>query len=76
MAERRLNGAAVRAIRSALGISQADLAARIRKSPGYLSRLEQGVQSSDAPKIQRDVADALGVSLEAVTYPVVVGLAS
>lgn len=76
MTERRLNGAAVRAIRSALGVSQADLAARIHKSAGYLCRLEQGTQFSAAPKTQRDVADALGVSLEAITYPVTKGAAA
>lgn len=71
MTDRRINGASVRALRTALGISQADLAARCGWADGsHLNRIESGAVRDVTPKVQRLIADGLGVSLEAVTYPV------
>lgn len=72
MTERRINGAALRAIRSALGVSQVDLAARCGWVDGsHVNRIESGAVKEVTPKVQRLLADGLGVSLEAITYPVV-----
>ena len=65
---RQLNGTAVRTIREALGIRSGDLAYRAGVTPGTLSHIERdGRQVSVA--IQRGLADALGVPLEAITFP-------
>lgn len=67
MTTRRLNGATVRALLSALGISQANLATRINKDTSYVSRILSGEKRcSDATT--RAIADVLGVSLDAITY--------
>lgn len=69
MTSRALNGATVRVLREALGISQKDLAARAEISQGALSNIEQGMHGSK-PTTNRRIADAMGVALEAITYPV------
>lgn len=67
MTTRRLNGATVRALLSALGISQANLATRIYKDTSYVSRIISGAKNpSDATT--RAIADVLGVPLDAITY--------
>jgi len=70
--ERTTNGAAVRAIREAVGISGRDFAARVGISSGYLSQVEAGAKRA-SPVLARRIADTLGVPLDAVThlYPVV-----
>lgn len=65
---RRLNGLAVRVIRNALGISLSDLATRIGKDTGYLSRIEAKGKGCSG-QTRRDIAEALGVPLDAITYP-------
>lgn len=68
MATRTLNGATVRVIREALGISQADLAARADISQGALSHIEAG-KFGTTPQTNRKIADGLGVPLDAITFP-------
>lgn len=68
MNTRALNGATVRVLREALGISQRDLAARAGITQGALSNIEHG-KSGATPVLCRKLADGMGVSLEAITYP-------
>lgn len=69
MSTRALNGATVRELREALGVSQTDLAARCEITQGHLSHVERGIYHA-SPELARRVADSLGVPLESVTYPV------
>lgn len=68
MQTRNLNGATVRVVRELTGISQHDLAARCAISQGTLSNIERGIHGT-SPETNRKLADALGVPLEAITYP-------
>ena len=65
--ERRLNGAAVRALREALGISLRTLAKDIGRNAGYLSRVESG-KDRPSPDTMVRIAKRLGVALDAITY--------
>lgn len=56
----------MRAIREALGIPQQDLALRVGVHPAYLSNLESGAKQPSV-KVMRDIAVALGVSIDAVS---------
>jgi transcriptional regulator with XRE-family HTH domain len=67
--QRRTNGASIRAIRDPLGIPQHELAARAGISRSHMNKIEQGVEQP-SPATVRKIADALGVPLEAITYPV------
>lgn len=67
--QRRTNGASIRAIRDPLGIPQQELAARAGISPSHMNKIEQGVEQPSSATV-RKIADALGVPLEAITYPV------
>lgn len=67
--QRRTNGAAVRVIRGALGISIGDLAARASISPEYMSMIETGARQPSAV-VARGIADGMGVPLDAITFPV------
>ena len=69
MTTRNLNGATVRVVREALGISQRDLAERAGISQGALSNIESGKHGS-TPETNRKLADGMGVPLESITYPV------
>ena len=69
MTTRRINGATVRALRDALGIAQGDLAMRIGVHPAYLSNIERGVKQP-SPATVRRLADAMGVTVDAITYAV------
>ena len=69
--DRKVNGSAVREFRKAIGIKQVDLALRANVTGATLSRIESGSRQPSPPVI-RKLADGLGVSLEAITYPVVV----
>lgn len=60
-------GPAVRAIRDSLGIAHGEFAARCGISPGYLTKIEQGVQQPSAP-VATTIAQQLGVRLDAITY--------
>lgn len=68
MTTRKLNGATVRVVREALGISQHDLAARCDISQGALSNIERGIHGS-TPETNRKLAEGMGVPLESITYP-------
>jgi transcriptional regulator with XRE-family HTH domain len=69
MTTRAVNGATVKVIREALGISQRDLAARCDISQGALSNIERGIHGT-SPETNRKIADSMGVPLESITYPV------
>lgn len=71
LTKRKVNGAAVRAFRQTVGIKQTDLALRANVTSGTLSRIESGARQP-SPPVARKLADGLGVSLEAITYPVTV----
>lgn len=66
---RKTNGATIRVVREALGISLTSLAARAQVSKGYLSDVETGTCQPSAGVVQRLAAE-LGVPLDAITYPV------
>lgn len=66
---RLIHGPAVRAIREAVGIKHGDLAIRCLISPGYLSNIEKGAKQP-SPKVASAIAEALGVSADAITYTV------
>lgn len=68
MTTRALNGATVRELREALGVSQRDLAARCEITQGHLSHVEAGKYKA-SPELARRLADKLGVPLESITYP-------
>lgn len=67
--ERRTNGATVRVVREALGISLTDLAARAGITKPYMSQIETGARQP-APGVARAIADGMGVPLDSITYPV------
>ncbi len=69
MALRETNGAGVKALREALGIPQGVLARDVVVSQGYLSNIEAGRKQPD-PAVTKRIATRLGVSLDAITYPV------
>lgn len=69
--KRKVNGAAVREFRKAIGIKQVDLALRANVTSGTLSRIESGSRQP-SPSVTRKLANGLGVTLEAITYPAVV----
>jgi transcriptional regulator with XRE-family HTH domain len=71
MTTRVLNGATVKQLREALGISQRALAARCDITHGALSNIELG-KSGTTPQLNRRLADQLGVPLDSITYPVTV----
>lgn len=68
MADRKVNGAAVRALREALGVPHGILARDVEISAGYLSNIEAG-RKQPTPAVARRIADRLGVALDAITYP-------
>lgn len=69
MSARKVNGAAVRVIRELLGVSLTDLAARIGVAKASMSNIERGVYGT-SPETNRKLAEAMGVPLESITYPV------
>lgn len=71
MSNRRVNGATVRALREALGIKHGDLALRCGFTPSFLSHVESGAKQP-SPTKAREIANQLGVPLDAITYPVLV----
>jgi transcriptional regulator with XRE-family HTH domain len=66
---RKTNGAAIRALRDALGIKQVSLAARAGISAPSLCNIEIGGEQPSAATVRR-LAEELGVVLDAITYPV------
>ncbi|WIB25401.1 helix-turn-helix transcriptional regulator [Curtobacterium sp. MCSS17_015] len=70
MQTRRLNGTALQVIRELAGLRHGQLAKRAEVDPGYLTKLENGARQP-SPAVMRRLADSLGVSLEAISYPVI-----
>lgn len=66
--QRRTNGAAVRAIREALGMSQQVLANRCSITKPFVSMVENSV-NQPSPQVARRLAQELAVPLDAITYP-------
>ena len=66
---RRANGAAIFAIRQALGIRQGAMAAQAGISGPYLSQIENGVREPGM-EVLRALATGLGVTVDAISYPV------
>ena len=60
------NGAAIRAIREARGISLRSLATEVGFNPGHLSRVERGLHGGSELFVH-EVARALGVTASALT---------
>lgn len=71
MQTRKVNGASVKALREALGISNRTLASRAEINPGYLTKIEQGSRQP-TPPVMVKLANGLGVPLEAISYSVMV----
>lgn len=71
--QRKVNGAAIRAIREPLGIPQQELARRAGISPSHMNKIEHG---HEAPKFETAVriAQALGVPIDAIA-PVIAEVA-
>jgi transcriptional regulator with XRE-family HTH domain len=69
MASRRTNGVAIRELRAALGISQADLAAAAGVDRTAIWRIERG-GSQPRPATLRKIADRLGVPIDAISHVV------
>lgn len=63
--QRQVNGPAIRELRKALGIPQAELAKRSGISPSHMNKIEHGVES---PKFETAVriAQALGVAPDVI----------
>lgn len=69
MSTRQTLGPAVRAIREALGVKHGEFAIRCHITPGYLTNIESGRKQPSAA-VAKTIAEQLGVSLDAITYPV------
>jgi transcriptional regulator with XRE-family HTH domain len=65
---RATNGAAIRALRQALGMRQQACAAHAGISAPYLANIEAGRRQPPLVVASR-LAEALGVPLDAITYP-------
>jgi len=68
---RRVDGAALRALRENRGIRQDVLARRVGVSKSALSHVERG-DNGARPEIIRKLADELGVDVDAITHPVAI----
>ena len=67
--KRLVHGAAVRAIREALGIKHGEFAISVDITPGYLTNIEAGRKQPSA-EVAVAIAKRLGVPLDAITYSV------
>lgn len=67
MSQRTAHGPAIRAIRTAIGVSISAFAPRCDVSQGYMSRVELG-EKQPSPQVLRNIATQLGVPLDAVSY--------
>lgn len=63
-----VNGAAIRAIREALGINLSTLATDSTLSTGYLSNIENGRKIRISPQVRRRLADRLQCPVDAISY--------
>jgi transcriptional regulator with XRE-family HTH domain len=68
MRKRIANGAAIRVIREARGLSQSAFGPKVDVSQGYLSQVESGDKAPSAGLLAR-IAVELKVPVEAVSYP-------
>jgi transcriptional regulator with XRE-family HTH domain len=66
----KTNGAAVRALRLAMGWRVCRFAEAARISPQYLSNIEAGRRQA-SPEVRVRIAAALGVPLSAIVSPVI-----
>ena len=66
---RAINPAALRDMRRLVGISQQELGRRAGLHPNSVSNIEGG-KHPVTPETQRALANALGVTLDAITIPV------
>ncbi|RII40927.1 XRE family transcriptional regulator [Galactobacter valiniphilus] len=69
MTTRKGNGASIRTIRELTGISASELAQRVAIGRSYMSLIETGARQPATAKL-RLIANALGTSIEAISYPV------
>lgn len=67
MRKRTAHGAAIRAIREAIGVSGSALAPRCGVSQGYMSQIETGAKQPTVEVMAR-IAEQLGVPLDAISY--------
>lgn len=67
MRKRTAHGAAIRAIREAVGIPVGAFAVRCLISQGYMSNIELGAKQP-TPEVLRKIATELGVPLDAISY--------
>lgn len=67
MRKRTAHGAAIRAIREAIGIPVGVFATRCVISQGYMSNIELGAKQP-TPEVLRKIATELGVPLDAISY--------
>ena len=65
---RKTNGAAIRALRDALGVKQSVFATECQISQAYLNNIEAG-RRQPAHDVTVRIAARLGVTLDAITYP-------
>ena len=65
---RAINGAALREIRELVGIDQRELADRCGVNQATISRIENGKFGSSRPGLDRKIAAALAVSIDAITH--------
>lgn len=63
-----INGAAVRAVREALGVNVSTLATDAVISTGFLSNIEAGRKTRVSPEVRRRIADRLRCSVDAVSH--------
>ena len=66
---RAINPAALRTTRNLVGLSRRELARRAGVNGATITHLELG-DHGGSPEMQRKLADALGVPLDAITVPV------
>ncbi|WP_372516113.1 helix-turn-helix domain-containing protein [Streptantibioticus silvisoli] len=60
------NGAAIRSIREARGLSLRRLASLAERTPSFLSRIETGQRQASDDTL-RQIAAALGIPIDAIT---------
>lgn len=63
--QRQVNGAAIRAIREPLGITQQELATRAEISRSHMNKIENGTETPKLDTAAR-IARGLGVPLDAI----------
>lgn len=63
IAQRKLMTELLRGIRLEAGLTQVELAARVRKDQAYISRYESGQRRLDLLEV-REICQALGITLE------------